>query len=96
MEKLKEWLEDDPARRIMVVTGSPGSGKSALLGVLACLAHPQLAEVSWTIRSVVPRHLRFNRPPLLAAVHARQRDPAAVLASIAGQLGLGSAPLSRE
>jgi hypothetical protein len=70
LAKLKKWLEDDKARRIMVVTGSPGSGKSALLGVLACLSHPQLSEVSRTIRSVVPRHLRFDRHPLLAAVHA--------------------------
>ncbi|WP_020124922.1 hypothetical protein [Streptomyces canus] len=93
LRQLKEWLEDDQAARLMVVTGSPGSGKSALLGVLTCLAHEQLEEVSGSIRDRVPRHLRVERRSMLAAVHARQRDPAAVLASIAEQLGLGQAPL---
>ncbi|MFF5367995.1 AAA family ATPase [Streptomyces sp. NPDC013187] len=92
LESLKKWLTEEEKHPVMVVTGSPGSGKSALLGVMACLAHPQLAEVSRSIRSVVPRQLRFDRHPLLAAVHARQRDPDAVLASIARQLGLGEAP----
>ena len=93
LRQLKDWLEDDQAAPLMVVTGSPGSGKSALLGVLTCLAHEQLEEVSGSIRDRVPRHLRVERRSMLAAVHARQRDPAAVLASVAEQLGLGHAPL---
>ena len=33
-----------PGRRCEVVTGKPGVGKSALLGVLVCAAHPSLRE----------------------------------------------------
>ncbi|MFI0226382.1 P-loop domain-containing protein [Streptomyces lydicus] len=92
LAQLKEWLENEKAPTLTVVTGSPGSGKSALLGVLTCLAHEQLREVSGPIRSVVPSELRVERHPRFAAVHARQRDPAAVLTSIASQLGLDDAP----
>ncbi|MGW2825562.1 AAA family ATPase [Streptomyces sp. NPDC001443] len=92
LAQLKAWLEDEKAPTLTVVTGSPGSGKSALLGVLTCLAHEQLREVSGPIRSVVPSELRVERCPRFAAVHARQRDPAAVLTSIARQLGFDDAP----
>ncbi|MFF6952610.1 AAA family ATPase [Streptomyces iakyrus] len=89
---LKNWMEDDGAGTLLVVTGSPGAGKSALLGVVTSLAHPQLREVSRPIAHVVPRALRPEQNPLLAAVHARQRGPAEVLASIGEQLGLGTPP----
>ncbi|MFE7268310.1 hypothetical protein ACFU9B_40995 [Streptomyces sp. NPDC057592] len=90
--QIKDWLDDETAPALAVVTGSPGSGKSALLGVVACLAHEQLREVSGPIRSVVPSALRIEGRPRFAAVHARQRDPAAVLGSIARQLGFGDPP----
>ncbi|MFF7794750.1 AAA family ATPase [Streptomyces sp. NPDC007991] len=89
---IKNWMEDDGAGTLLVVTGSPGAGKSALLGVVTSLAHPQLREVSRPIAHVVPRALRPEQNPLLAAVHARQRGPAEVLASIGEQLGLGTPP----
>ncbi|WSA75348.1 hypothetical protein OG930_06885 [Streptomyces sp. NBC_01799] len=92
LRQIKNWLDDETAPALAVVTGSPGSGKSALLGVVACLAHEQLREVSGPIRSVVPSALRIEGLPRFAAVHARQRDPASVLGSIASQLGFSDAP----
>ncbi|MFB7779744.1 AAA family ATPase [Streptomyces bauhiniae] len=92
LKALKHWLEDDGAPSLLVVTGSPGSGKSALLGVVACLAHPQLREVTGQIAAVVDRDGRPELLPDLAAVHARQRGPSEVLSSLATQLGLGEEP----
>ncbi|MFJ5879156.1 AAA family ATPase [Streptomyces sp. NPDC093088] len=90
--KIKQWLEGPSEPTLMVVTGSPGSGKSALLGVVACLAHPQLRSVTHQVSRAVDREVRPERNPDLAAVHARQRGPAEVLASIAAQLDLGEEP----
>ncbi|MFB7344787.1 AAA family ATPase [Streptomyces hydrogenans] len=90
--KIKQWLEGPSEPPLMVVTGSPGSGKSALLGVVACLAHPQLRSVTHQVSRAVDREVRPERNPDLAAVHARQRGPAEVLASIAAQLDLGEEP----
>ncbi|MFD4175250.1 P-loop domain-containing protein [Streptomyces anulatus] len=90
--KIKQWLEGPSEPTLMVVTGSPGSGKSALLGVVACLAHPQLRSVTHQVLRAVDREVRPERNPDLAAVHARQRGPAEVLASIAAQLDLGEEP----
>ncbi|MFF7127212.1 AAA family ATPase [Streptomyces sp. NPDC008240] len=90
--RIKKWLEEDGQPSLMVVTGSPGSGKSALLGVVACLAHPQLREVTRQIATAIPRHVRPELNPDVAAVHARQRGPSEVLSSVASQLGLGEEP----
>ncbi|MFF9364519.1 AAA family ATPase [Streptomyces griseoluteus] len=89
---IKRWLEEDGQPSLMVVTGSPGSGKSALLGVVACLAHPQLREVTRQIATAIPRDVRPELNPGVAAVHARQRGPSEVLSSVAAQLGLGEEP----
>jgi WD40 repeat protein len=88
---IKQWLEGPSEQSLMIVTGSPGAGKSALLGVVACLAHPQLREVSRQVAGAVSRDVRPELDPCLVAVHARQRGPAEVLASIAAQLGLDTA-----
>ncbi|MFD1152548.1 AAA family ATPase, partial [Saccharothrix hoggarensis] len=85
LRRISPWLNvgDEP---LCVVTGSPGAGKSALLGVLVCAASPSLRDATRPIWEDVAQ------PPLpvadLAAVHARQRGLAAVAASIARQLGL--------
>lgn len=92
LSRLKEWLEEDGQPSLMVVTGSPGSGKSALLGVVACLAHPQLRDVTRQIATAIPRDVRPELNPAVAAVHARQRGPSEVLSSVASQLGLGEEP----
>ncbi|EOD68005.1 ATP-binding protein [Amycolatopsis vancoresmycina] len=86
LRRISPWLSghgDD--RPLCVVTGSPGSGKSALLGVLTCAASSQLRDVT--------RHIwhRVAQAPVtidgLAAVHARQRGLDGVAGSIARQLG---------
>ncbi|MEU6461523.1 hypothetical protein [Streptomyces sp. NPDC046976] len=92
LRTIKQWLEDTDGPSLLVVTGSPGSGKSALLGVVACLAHPQLREVTRQIAAVVDRDARPEPMTDLAAVHARQRGPSEVLSSLATQLGLGDEP----
>ncbi|WP_406387247.1 hypothetical protein [Streptomyces sp. NBC_00887] len=92
LEVIKRWLEGPGEQTMMIVTGSPGSGKSALLGVVVCLAHSQLREVSRQVANAVHRDVRPEPDPYLVAVHARQRGPAEVLASIAAQLSLDAEP----
>lgn len=72
-----------------LVTGSPGCGKSALLGILVCAAHPQLRERTrevWQRAATAPAVVKR-----FAAVHARQRTSADLAASLARQLGLPEA-----
>ncbi|MCQ4211663.1 AAA family ATPase [Streptomyces longispororuber] len=69
VEELADWL-DGGAPALCVVTGKPGVGKSALLGVLVCAAHPALRKATRGIWS----HLR-RRPgenDRLVVVHARR------------------------
>ncbi|MFF1611987.1 caspase family protein, partial [Amycolatopsis sp. NPDC058278] len=48
--EITTWLQHpDPARPLQVVTGNPGSGKTAVLGLIATLTHPQR-------RATVPLH----------------------------------------
>ncbi|WP_446046347.1 AAA family ATPase [Streptomyces olivaceus] len=85
---LASWLDDPGAVRLCVVTGSPGTGKSALLGALVCAAHPQLAEQAAHIRERLPGACRAALHGHLAAVQARQRTLPDVLAALARQLHL--------
>ncbi|MFF4734195.1 AAA family ATPase [Streptomyces mirabilis] len=85
---LAPWLDDPDAPRLCVVTGSPGRGKSALLGALMCAAHPQLAEQAVHIRERLPGACRPAFHEELAAVQARQRSLTAVLSALARQLDL--------
>ncbi|MFH8500523.1 AAA family ATPase [Streptomyces coeruleorubidus] len=81
---LAAWLNGQgPGFR--VITGKPGVGKSALLGVLVCAAHPQLRDATqnlWFSLSVKPA-----RNDRLAVVHARRRDLEQITDSLARQLG---------
>ncbi len=84
---LTAWLNGGDEPGLRVVTGSPGAGKSALIGVLVCAAHPQLRHATvplWRRLAVAPAS-----NPQLAAVHARGRTLGLVLDSIAAQLRLG-------
>lgn len=85
LERIKEWTTGDEP--LLVVTGSPGAGKSAILGMVVCASHPALSrptrELWWGRRSEVPPVFED-----LVAVHARERDLAAILRSLARQLGL--------
>ncbi|MFC8670663.1 AAA family ATPase, partial [Streptomyces sp. NPDC057199] len=88
LRRLAPWLDDPQAARLCVVTGSPGTGKSALLGALMCAAHPQLAEQAAHIRERLPGACRPAFHERLAAVQARQRSLPAVLDALARQLNL--------
>ena len=79
-----QWTQGDAPRTLYVVTGGPGAGKSALLGVLVCAAHPKLRDAThrlWSLASQAPGLM-----PHLVAVHARQRDLTDVTACLAHQL----------
>jgi WD40 repeat protein len=84
LQQLRDWvLQVGPSLR--VVTGKPGVGKSALLGVLVCAAHPALRERTRDLWDRLP-----HMPPLLpegslAVVHARRRTAPQIIASIARQ-----------
>ncbi|MGA5114802.1 hypothetical protein [Streptomyces pseudogriseolus] len=81
---LAAWLNGSgPGFRI--VTGKPGVGKSALLGVLVCAAHPQLRDVTQNLWFSLP--VKPARNGRLAVVHARRRDLEQVTDSLARQLG---------
>ncbi|VVJ22607.1 WD-40 repeat protein [Amycolatopsis camponoti] len=78
------WLHaPDPERPLQVVTGNPGSGKTAVLGLIATLTHPQR-------RATVPLHalrLPAAAVPRLGAVdvaiYAQSLTTDQVLAGIA-------------
>ncbi|MEZ0073799.1 caspase family protein [Planotetraspora sp. GP83] len=85
LRTLTDWFNGYGPGPFQVLTGSPGVGKSALLGLLVCASHPRLREAT------EPLWRRVERVPYavttgLAAVHARRRTVAEVRASIARQL----------
>ncbi|AXI79536.1 hypothetical protein [Peterkaempfera bronchialis] len=84
LRTLTGWF-DGHGKALRVVTGKPGAGKSALLGVLVCAAHPLLRGSSrqlWT--GLAHRPAENDR---LAVVHARRRTLAEIADSVARQLG---------
>ena len=84
---LTGWMNGDEDGPIRLVTGSAGVGKSALIGVLVCAAHPVLrrpTKILWERVARVPGQVAH-----IAAVHARQRGLAEVTESLARQLGFG-------
>ncbi|WP_394617045.1 hypothetical protein JNUCC0626_46795 [Lentzea sp. JNUCC 0626] len=87
LRRVSPWLNGHGTEPpLCVVTGSPGAGKSALLGVLVCAASPDLREVTRPVwNRIVQAPLPLDR---LAAVHARQRGVTTVVSSVARQLDL--------
>jgi hypothetical protein len=92
LSQLSRWMNSvkdeslDPGT-LCVITGSPGVGKSALLGILVCAAHHKLrapTRLVWDRAAQVPHPV-----DRMAAVHARGRNIMAVVASVSRQLGLG-------
>ncbi|MFH8681258.1 AAA family ATPase [Streptomyces lydicus] len=67
-----------------LVTGKPGVGKSALLGVLVCAAHPLLRNATQGLWMSLPT--KPGRNERLAVVHARRRDLAQITTSLARQM----------
>ena len=91
LSQLSRWMNNvkdellNPGT-LCVVTGSPGVGKSALLGILVCAAHYKLREPT---RPVWDRAAQVPHPvDDMAAVHARGRSVASIVASVSRQLGM--------
>lgn len=86
LRALTAWLEGSgPA--VTMVTGRAGVGKSTLLSILACAAHPRLREHTEALWSSSGEDL----PPAvdgLAVVHARRRTLTEITASLAAQWNL--------
>ncbi|MFF5537892.1 hypothetical protein ACFY71_36450 [Streptomyces cinerochromogenes] len=85
---LSQWMDEGRGSSLRVVTGSPGAGKSALIGVLVCLSHPDLYEATPAVASKIPSQLQPSYRESIAAVHARGRDLQQILSSIARQLNI--------
>ncbi|MFG1993037.1 caspase family protein [Actinoplanes sp. NPDC048988] len=83
---LSPWLNLQDSVGLRVVTGSPGAGKSALIGVLVCAAHPMMRDSTRAVWEAVEQAPYLNRT--MAAVHARARTPAQIISSVARQLGV--------
>ena len=86
---LTSWLVGGGSP-LAVVTGGPGAGKSALLGVLVCAAHPRLRDGTaalWSVAAATPPTL-----PRPAVVNCRGRGLAEIAASLGRQLGLPEGP----
>lgn len=89
LRRLSQWIDDrHPGEGLRVVIGSPGMGKSALLGVLVCTVHPDLQPFSDHIESRIDAELKPDRarPGEVAAVNARNRDIGELVSSLARQL----------
>ncbi len=85
LRRLSPWLSGEGDASLYVVTGSPGVGKSALLGVLVCAAHPLLREQTRPLwNRIAQRPLRLSN---LVAVHVRRRGVDDVTRSLSRQLG---------
>ncbi|WP_093863838.1 WD40 repeat domain-containing protein [Streptomyces sp. TLI_053] len=86
LDTLATWLDDDTAAPgLRVITGRPGAGKSALLGLLLCAAHPALRRHTRPLWATLHDHVpgENNR---IAAVHARRLGLDHITASLARQL----------
>lgn len=71
---------------LLLVTGAPGSGKSALLGLVVCNAHALLHQETVTIWSHMADHLSGIQTELVA-VHARRLGLQEIVDSLAQQMG---------
>ena len=86
LESLSSWI-DGPGTPVRVVTGKPGVGKSALLGIMVAAAHPKLRKHTtpfWQGLDAYP-HEQDTR---FCAVHARGRTLPEIIDGLARQLGL--------
>lgn len=87
LQRIADWLDDREGdqERLLAITGGPGSGKSALLGVTVCVTHPVFAPLKRRIVSRV-RGFRPNVRAKVLAVHARQLTTRQIVGSLLKQL----------
>ncbi|MFJ6437829.1 AAA family ATPase [Streptomyces sp. NPDC091416] len=86
LDTLTAWLDDDTAAPgLRVVTGKAGAGKSALLGILLCAAHPALRRHTRPLWAGLGDHVPGENSRI-AAVHARRLGLDDITASLARQL----------
>ncbi|MRH89609.1 hypothetical protein GFY24_19535 [Nocardia sp. SYP-A9097] len=87
---ITNWLElPERDRTLLVVTGDPGSGKSAVLGLIASLTHADYRAVAFTLG--LPAEMI---PPVGAVdveISARHRTADQIRDSIAAEAGLTAA-----
>jgi WD40 repeat protein len=89
LTELVTWLADPRGdTRSRVVTGDPGSGKSAILGYLVALADPDY------LRGIPPgEHLGRPQPPvgcISVAIHARAKTAEEVVTQLAQAAGVSA------
>ncbi|MFI7425443.1 protein phosphatase 2C domain-containing protein [Micromonospora sp. NPDC049836] len=86
LKRLSPWVNLQGGGGLCIVTGGPGAGKSALIGLLVCAAHPELREPTRPVWERAEQAPYPNRQ--MAAISARERSLAQVVASLARQLHL--------
>ncbi|MEU6120756.1 hypothetical protein [Streptomyces sp. NPDC047123] len=74
-----DWINDPPARKALVVTGSPGVGKSAVLGRIVTTADEEIANLLPTDDTAV----RAPVGSISCAVHAKGKTALDVAVEIA-------------
>lgn len=86
LKRLSPWVNLQGGGGLCIVTGGPGAGKSALIGLLVCAAHPELREPTRPVWERAEQAPYPNRH--MAAISARERSLAQVVTSLARQLRL--------
>ncbi|MFF4984874.1 NACHT and WD repeat domain-containing protein [Streptomyces sp. NPDC001046] len=88
LAELSAWIDgvEEHKGNFRVVTGSPGVGKSALIGMLVCAAHPKLKPLATGVMSRVSPDRLPSVNDRFIAVHARGLSLNEVIDSLARQL----------
>ncbi|MFJ5218769.1 AAA family ATPase [Streptomyces sp. NPDC088354] len=97
LRTISTWLDNTSGdqSRLLVVTGGPGSGKSALLGVTVCVTHPALAPLRQHALAAIGG-FRPASGKRVIAVHARQLSTQQIADSLLSQLTQQRAPHARR
>ena len=87
--RLVSWIETEPGQSGLVITGLPGTGKSALLARMVTLSDPvglEMAQQAGVLEGVSPDELP-SIGSLRAAVHARAKTSNEIALELAVALG---------